>query len=91
MFKMFLIYVFSCHQILCFLLNFRPFTEPTASKYAAVKPDKPPPGRAARPLATLNRICVKNSPSPSSTSKNDTCDEADVSGNDRATEEQVII
>lgn len=91
MFSMFLIYVFSCQQILCFLLKFRPFTDLASSKYAAVKPDKPPQGRAARPLATLSQICVKNSLSPSSTGKNDKCDEADVTGKHSATEEQVII
>lgn len=74
-----------------FLQKFWLLTDPTASKYATDRPDKPPLGRAVRPLATLSRVCVRNCPSPSSISKNDTCDEATVTGNDGATDEQVII
>lgn len=85
MFYIFLIYVFSCHQILCFLLKSRSFTDPAATNHAPVKPDPPPPGGAARPRATLPRICAKTPPSPSSTGQNDTCADAAV------TEEQVGV
>ncbi|XP_011617571.2 transcription factor TFIIIB component B'' homolog isoform X7 [Takifugu rubripes] len=65
----------------------RPVADPTASEDAAVKPDKPSPGRAARPLPRLDRKCVKKPPAPSTTSKNNTSGEADVTGNDAATDE----
>lgn len=69
----------------CFLLKFS--TEPTTPEGVAVKPDKPPPGRTARPLPRSSRKCDEKLPSSSKTDKNDTCD-ADESENDA--EEQVI-
>lgn len=79
--------MFRYRQIHCFLLKFRPVADPTASEDAAVKPDKPSPGRAARPLPRLDRKCVKKPPAPSTTSKNNASGEADVTGNDAATDE----
>lgn len=79
--------MFRYRQILCFLLKFRPVADPTASEDAAVKPDKPSLGRAARPLPCLDRKCVKKPPAASTTSINTTSGGADVSGNDAATDE----
>lgn len=79
--------MFHYHQILCFPLKFRPIADPTVSQDAAVKPDKPSPGRAAHPLPRLDRKCVKKPPAPSTTSKNNTSGEADVTANDAASGE----
>lgn len=78
MFEVFLIHLRSRHQILRSLLKPRPAIHPAASGDAAVGPDKPPPGRAARPRP---RKSVKRPPA----------DEADVAGTDGGTAEQVDI
>lgn len=91
MFSIVLIYVFSCRQILCYLLKFRSVTDPAAAKHAPVKPDPPPLGGAARPRATLPRMCAETPPSPSSTGQNGTCDDAAVAGDDGTAEDQVSV
>lgn len=86
-FNVYVDFCFAAVKFSCFLLKFRPVAAPTASEDAAVKPDKPSPGRAARPLPRLDRKCVKKPPAPSTTSKNNTSGEADVTGKDAATDE----